>query len=162
MREAVLTDAAGAIVRDMVTTPFGELAGQAGAAAYTADAGFPGQRTLMEIGGNVSYNWHRHYDASLGRYLQPDPLGLIDGPNRFAYVGSNPVMWSDPRGETGIKFLGPGGGGRVCGIICGPYGFRMDYDPNPSPSKLHFHCGRLDSGGSWGGHRPWFAPWRVY
>jgi RHS repeat-associated protein len=83
----------------VLTTPFGALVSQTGSGAITSDAGFPGQRTLMEIGTNVSYNWHRHYDASLGRYLQPDPLGLIDGTNRFAYAGSNPVMWSDPRGE---------------------------------------------------------------
>ncbi len=94
MREAVLTDVTGAITRDVVTTPFGELVSQTGTGPVTSDAGFPGQRTLMEISGNVSYNWHRHYDASLGRYLQPDPLGLIDGPNRYAYAGSNPVMWS--------------------------------------------------------------------
>jgi RHS repeat-associated protein len=99
MREAVLTDITGAVIHDVLTTPFGELVSQTGSRAITSDAGFPGQRMLMEISTNVSYNRHRHYDASFGRSLQPDPLGLIDGPNRYAYAGSNPVMWSDPRGE---------------------------------------------------------------
>ncbi|WP_165504493.1 RHS repeat domain-containing protein [Rhizobium laguerreae] len=79
----------------------------------------------------------------------------------FPYVNSNPVSLVDPDGLQ-IKFLGPGGGGRICGIICGGYGCRMDYAPNPGPTLLHFHFGRLSAGGSWGGHRPWYAPWRTY
>ncbi|TIX16112.1 MAG: hypothetical protein E5V41_14255, partial [Mesorhizobium sp.] len=35
----------------------------------------------------LNYNWHRHYDPTTGRYLQPDPLGMPDGPSRWAYVG---------------------------------------------------------------------------
>lgn len=60
--------------------------------------------------------------------------------------------------RIGLQFLGRGGGGRICGVICrtgtsrnSGYGIRMDYAPNPSPTRLHFHAGRLSSGGSWGG-----------
>jgi RHS repeat-associated protein len=38
------------------------------------DLRFPGQWFQLETG--LAYNWHRHYDATTGRYLQPDPLGL--------------------------------------------------------------------------------------
>lgn len=63
---------------------------------------------------------------------------------------------------SAFKLLGPGGGGRICGVICGGYGFRMDYRANPSPTMLHFHFGPLSAGRDWGGHRPWNAPWRTY
>jgi RHS repeat-associated protein len=36
------------------------------------DIRFPGQWFQLESG--LAYNWHRHYDATLGRYVQPDPL----------------------------------------------------------------------------------------
>ncbi|QGM44964.1 RHS repeat-associated core domain-containing protein [Methylocystis heyeri] len=45
-----------------------------------------------------------HYDASLGRYVQPDPLGLgtllSDGPSAYGYVGGNPLAHEDPEGLT--------------------------------------------------------------
>ncbi|MGE0056181.1 MAG: RHS repeat-associated core domain-containing protein [Hyphomicrobium sp.] len=34
--------------------------------------------------------WHRHYDPTIGRYTQPDPLGFVDGPSVYAYAGSKP------------------------------------------------------------------------
>jgi RHS repeat-associated protein len=40
----------------------------------------------------------RHYDADLGRWTTQDPIGLVDGPSLYAYVGNNPVKWIDPQG----------------------------------------------------------------
>jgi RHS repeat-associated protein len=46
------------------------------------DIRFPGQWFQLETG--LAYNWHRHYDPTTGRYIQPDPKGLStllsDGP----------------------------------------------------------------------------------
>ncbi|MGE0056297.1 MAG: RHS repeat-associated core domain-containing protein [Hyphomicrobium sp.] len=44
-------------------------------------------------------NWHRHYDPSLGRYTQPDPLGFVDGPSVYAYGLSSPNMYVDLEGR---------------------------------------------------------------
>lgn len=33
-----------------------------------------------------------------GRFVQPDPLGYEDGPNPYAYVGNDPVNFTDPLG----------------------------------------------------------------
>jgi uncharacterized protein RhaS with RHS repeats len=53
---------------------------------------------------------HRHYDAGLGRYTQPDPLGVKAGPSVYGYVGGNPVMGVDPEGLQA-----------QVGVLCGPY-----------------------------------------
>ncbi|MGE0056288.1 MAG: RHS repeat-associated core domain-containing protein [Hyphomicrobium sp.] len=45
----------------------------------------------------MHYNWHRHYDPSLGRYTQPDPLGFVDGPSVLAYVRNVPLSLIDPQ-----------------------------------------------------------------
>ena len=37
----------------------------------------------------------RHYRPAMARWTTPDPLGMVDGPNRYAYVGGNPVDNSD-------------------------------------------------------------------
>lgn len=41
---------------------------------------------------------HRYYAPWLGRWSRPDPAGVSDGLNRFAYVGGDPVGGLDPSG----------------------------------------------------------------
>ena len=41
---------------------------------------------------------HRAFDPKLMVWLQPDPLGEIDGPNPYAYVGWDPFNKIDPLG----------------------------------------------------------------
>ncbi len=40
----------------------------------------------------------RNYHPDLGRWLQRDPLGYVDGMSFYEYVSSNPVMYLDPLG----------------------------------------------------------------
>ena len=60
-------------------------------------------------------NWMRDYDATLGRYIQADPLGLVDGASVYGYALQNPARWSDPRGE--FVFLLP-----IVGVAVGGAG----------------------------------------
>jgi len=105
-RPVMMTDTAASIVWQAAYLPFGPVHAITGTAAN--DNRFPGQWYQLESG--LSYNWHRHYDPSLGRYTQADPLGLVDGPNRYAYVGNDPMQMIDSRGEKTIIIRWSGSG----------------------------------------------------
>lgn len=92
-----MTDAAKVQVWDAVWKPWGEPDSING--SVSLDARFPGQWFQIEAG--LHYNWHRHYDASIGRYSQPDPLGFIDGASVYAYVKASPLALIDVRGLQG-------------------------------------------------------------
>ncbi|USX10603.1 RHS repeat-associated core domain-containing protein [Paraburkholderia fungorum] len=45
------------------------------------------------------YYRNRYYSPSIGRFISEDPIGYASGQaNAYAYVGSNPVSYSDPSG----------------------------------------------------------------
>ncbi|MCC5870560.1 MAG: RHS repeat-associated core domain-containing protein [Gammaproteobacteria bacterium] len=56
---------------------------------------------LIHMGGRV-------YDPEIGRFLSPDPFvqypGSAQGMNRYAYVGNNPLSYTDPSGYFIKKF----------------------------------------------------------
>ncbi|THH34720.1 RHS repeat-associated core domain-containing protein [Aliishimia ponticola] len=58
---------------------------------------FPGQWFHAEPG--LHQNWMRDYDPTLGRYIQADPLGLVDGASVYGYALQNPGRYVDPTGE---------------------------------------------------------------
>ncbi|MEL6651941.1 MAG: RHS repeat-associated core domain-containing protein, partial [Bacteroidota bacterium] len=59
---------------------------------------FQGRRWDAET--DQYYYRARQYDVAQGRFLQRDPLGLVDGPNLYAFVGNNPVNRVDPLGTA--------------------------------------------------------------
>jgi RHS repeat-associated protein len=110
-----MTDGSESVVWDAVYNPFGDVNSITGSASNNLR--FSGQYFLIEDG--LHYNWYRHYDPTLGRYIQPDPLEFIDGASIYAYVGGNPTGFVDPTGEAGSGFpanrsLRPGYGTTSC------------------------------------------------
>ncbi|MFT4397311.1 putative T7SS-secreted protein [Gordonia lacunae] len=101
-----------AIVTDQIATPTalvdprnGEVAGHAARTLYgdstwvglSTPWAFPGQYVDEESG--LHYNRYRHYHPGSGRYISPDPLGLVPAPNPHTYP-ANPVSNYDPTGLT--------------------------------------------------------------
>ncbi|MDP3315535.1 MAG: RHS repeat-associated core domain-containing protein [Devosia sp.] len=115
-----LTDAGGNFVNETDYVVFGNTWSVAGAVGV--DLRFPGQMAQYESG--LFYNWNRQYDPTIARYTQPDPLGLVDGPSRYAYVGNGPLQKVDPSGEfafviPAIPAIVSGIAGAVTGAIAG-------------------------------------------
>jgi RHS repeat-associated protein len=73
----------------------------------------------------------RVYRPSWGRFVSPDPLGLVDGSNRFAFVGGAVLSYRDPWGLKGdcpgleSSWLGSVGDA-VGGAASSAYGFARD------------------------------------
>ena len=64
----------GAKVWTATYSPFGGVTTQTGSPIAAC---FPGQWFQSEFG--LYQNWMRDYDPTTGRYIDADPLGLIDG-----------------------------------------------------------------------------------
>jgi RHS repeat-associated protein len=134
-RPVKMTDGSKAVVWDAVYRPFGEAHAITGSAANNLR--FPGQYFLIEAG--LHYNWHRHYDPTLGRYTQPDPLEFEAGPSLYAYARSAPAMYVDPDG----RFVPI-----VLGITGAAIGFGIEAYANYLESSS---CGCDPASGSAGG-----------
>ena len=93
-RPVFATDATGAKVWEAMYLPFGGVHTSTG---NNINLRFPGQWFQSESG--LHQNWMRDYDPTTGRYIQADPLGLIDGASVYGYARQNPGRYVDPRGE---------------------------------------------------------------
>jgi len=112
-RPVKMTNSTKAAVWTAVWQPWG--AAQSITGSATLNARFPGQWFQVEAG--LHYNWHRHYDPSLGRYTQPDPLGFVDGPSVYGYARNRPQQLVDPSGRNTIT-----AGATLGGTYGGPSG----------------------------------------
>jgi len=102
------TDDAGTVVWEASYLPFGGVHTTTGT---PIDLRFPGQWFQSESG--LHQNWMRNYDPTTGRYIQADPLGLVDGASVYGYALQNPMVLFDSDGQqstnhrTGHRRGGP-------------------------------------------------------
>jgi uncharacterized protein RhaS with RHS repeats len=71
----------------------------------------------------------RDYDPTTGRYIQADPLGLVDGASVYGYARQNPVKWTDPKGLR----ISP----------------RLPSVPSPKPPQDDFWCANTQEECDW-------------
>lgn len=67
----------------------------------TTDVGSTGHD--IHSTGGVQLAQYKVYDPELGRWLSSDPLGDVEGPNRYAYVGNRPLSMRDMLGLQGMN-----------------------------------------------------------
>lgn len=92
----VITSGATVVWKWDSTDPFGMNAPSVQTISYNQR--FPGQYYDAENG--LHSNRYRVYDPYVGRYMQPDPIGLSGGKNAYNYVNANPINGIDPMGLT--------------------------------------------------------------
>ncbi|WP_143557500.1 RHS repeat domain-containing protein, partial [Snodgrassella alvi] len=61
---------------------------------------YQGQYLDRETG--LHYNTFRYYDPDIGRFTQPDPIGLLGGFNLYQYA-PNGLTWVDPWGLSPVS-----------------------------------------------------------
>lgn len=87
-----LTDAGGNVVETEQYDAFG-----GGAGSQLTHYGYTGRERDADTG--LYYYRARWYDPQLGRFISKDPIGFKGGDiNLYAYVGNNPVTYTDPKG----------------------------------------------------------------
>ena len=93
---AALTDDSGEPIQTYTYAAFGGVRTQTGTdlnrVTFTA---------REALGDSLGFTYYRNriFDPNTGRFTSEDPLGFVDGANRYVYCGNNPVLFIDPDGR---------------------------------------------------------------
>jgi RHS repeat-associated protein len=128
-------DEAGAIVQTNTYDEYGR-PGDSNQGRF----GYTGQIWLAEAG--LYHYKARAYHAELGVFMQSDPIGHSGGINLYAYVGGDPVNYTDPWGVFGNPVNVPN---QKC-----PSGTRPDSSGGCEAEDRVVVIGRRFESGGWG------------
>jgi RHS repeat-associated protein len=95
-----LVSNSGAIENDYVENAWGEDVPGAGQQTLTDRYQYTGREKDAESG--LFYYRNRCLMPSTGRFMQKDPMGMPESPNRYIYLLNNPVNAVDPWGLDGM------------------------------------------------------------
>lgn len=104
---------------------------------------FRGQYFDGEVG--RSYNLHRNYVSSIGRYAEADIVGLRGGINLYLYANANPLALIDPTGLSPVGSIPPNPAApaqftNVRGGPVGPTDWERDYNDDDDSCVLRNIC----------------------
>ena len=120
----------GALVKRYGEGPWGEVAADTGLASRYR---FAGRERDSESG--LYYMRARYYDASTGRWISEDPIGIAGGAGLYLYSGNDPVNLRDPSGLV-----------LVCGGLFGGPDGEITYCRNEGHPEGDFFHGDRDDG----------------
>jgi len=100
-----VSNAVGAKVENLAYYPYGQTR------INTGSINVNHKYTSQELDGSIGLYFYnaRYYDPILGRFISPDPI--VPDPanpqmlNRYAYVGNNPINYTDPSGYWRVSWL---------------------------------------------------------
>lgn len=93
---SALSDDSGEPVQTYAYAAFGRIRAQTGIDLNRVT--FTAREALGDSLGLIYYR-HRVYDPNTGRFTSEDPLGFVDGANRYVYCGNDPLNLKDPDGQ---------------------------------------------------------------
>lgn len=94
---SMIDAASGALEAVYEYNPFGELIRQEGAYVGENPIRFSSKYTDLETG--LSYYGHRYYSATLGRFINRDPIEESGGLNLYGFCGNDGVNFADVLGD---------------------------------------------------------------
>ena len=98
-------------------TPYGQAYATSGVALGSLGGAFTGKS--WDATSQLYYFPYRYYSPSAARWLTRDPLGMVDGPNVYAYVKARPITVGDALGLSILSdFLGSDAAACITGIVC--------------------------------------------
>ncbi|MCY2990994.1 MAG: malectin domain-containing carbohydrate-binding protein [Planctomycetota bacterium] len=110
-----LTNSSGAILNSYAYDPFGNSLAKFETSPNPFE--FVGEFGVMNESSGLDFMRARFNGPSTGKFIQPDPLGIIGGLNSYSYSANNPVNAIDPAGLCYIDF--GVSGGALLGVTAG-------------------------------------------